>query len=82
MDLFIRLGVNRSDTCRYREDLQRRMADEDTASNLSNSLRRGTRNPVNCGQGIDQSGVPVTAHLIIGNKYPPACGQACGQTVG
>jgi len=30
MDLFARQGANHSDTRRYREDLQRRMADKDT----------------------------------------------------
>jgi hypothetical protein len=32
MDSFARLGANRSDTKWYREDLQRRMASEDTIS--------------------------------------------------
>jgi len=32
MDLFARQGANHSDTRRYREDLQRRMADKDTIS--------------------------------------------------
>ncbi len=30
MDLFVRLGANRSHSQSYGEDLQRRMADEDT----------------------------------------------------
>jgi len=32
MDLFARQGANHSDTRRYREDLQRRMADKDAIS--------------------------------------------------
>ena len=32
MDLFVRLGANRSDTRRYREESQRRMADKDAIS--------------------------------------------------
>ena len=34
MDSFARLGANHSDTFWYREDLQRRMADEDAFSCL------------------------------------------------
>ena len=32
MDSFVRLGANRRHSLRYGEDLQRRMADEDTIS--------------------------------------------------